>query len=219
MINNVGVNHLRNGNISRASHAFQSAIVIILEAATSITEQIQTNILQNNHNDCSLFSLEQRPVTLTGLHNEHCYVYNRPLIVQADLNMLSHEDLDSFVLTFSTVVVFNFALACHQQGNISGAEVSLLKAGQMYSMALQILASKEINNNDCHAVLQCLALNNLAQLHYDRCDYQKSQSCMSTVLDIVTTTICLSDHLDEKESEEIMMNLLYMQPPTAAHAA
>lgn len=221
MINNEGAHLLSCGNASGALHSFQSAIATMKTAASSSSHTgAPRTACQNYRAYCSLFKLEQRPDVPVGLQkNEQHYVYNRPLLISTDFEILSEVDQDAFVHTSSTCVIFNFALACHQLGKSSGHEASLRRAGQLYSLTLKTLSGRE-NISDLHAVLQCLALNNLAQLHYDQCDYQGSQSCMETMYELVTTTDCLQVYLDETEAEEIMLNLfVQVKPPSVARAA
>lgn len=217
-INNEGVHLLNGGNIPGALQAFQSAIAALKKAAESCQSERTQIIFQKAWNDQSLFSFEQRPVAVAGLQNVHSYIYNRPLLIPTDLKILSHVCLDSFVTSSTAFVIFNFALAHHEQGKTRGHEVSLRRAGQLYNVTLKVLANKESSNNS-GAVLQCLALNNLAQLYYDNCDFQKCQFCMVTVNDFVAKTDCLNAYLDETEVDEIMLNLIYLQPPTVAGAA
>lgn len=217
MINNEGVRLLSYGNISCALHSFQNAVTMMKEVAVAQAEKPRA--IPPNDSSCSRFEpAPERPGNLVGLQNEACYIYDRPLLIPTDFNIATLEEQDSFMLMSSTFVIFNFALACHQFGKISGNEVHLLRAGQLYELTLKILSSAE-RDHAMHSVLQCLALNNLAQLHYDQCDYQKSQSYMESMFDLVMTTDCLDTHLSEKEVEELMLNLVHMQPPTVAPAA
>lgn len=216
--NNEGVQLLNSGNIPGALHAFQTALVTMKAAAACHSELIPRTVLQNDQDDRLLSVLGQQSGSLDGLQNEHCYIYDRPILIPTDMEVLCQGDLDSFVLTASTFVIFNFALTYHQQSKFSGHEGPLRRAGQLYSLTLKTLASVE-SNKDLHAVLQCLSLNNLAQLYYDQCEYRKSQSCLEMLHELVIATDCIKDYLDETEAEEIMLNLVYLQPPTAARAA
>lgn len=130
----------------------------------------------------------------------------------------SRDDVDSIVLTSSTSIIFNLALACHQYGKITGQELPLAKAGHLYSLIVNILDGED-RNNKTHGALQCLALNNLAQLHYEHCDNKKSASCMASMYDLLKFTDYLEAYLDEDEADEIRLNLVHLHPPSAAHAA
>lgn len=222
--NNEGVQLLIGGSIVGALHAFQSAITAMKDAAASShaapsshDETPHTISLMSDRTE-RFFSLEQRQGSLAGIQNEHCYVYDRPLLIPSNPELLSEDEVDTFITTSSLFIIFNFAIACHQQGKVSGNEFALQRAGQLYNLTLKILATKGINS-ELLTVLQCLAPNNLAQLHYDQCDYQTSQSCVKTMHDLVVTTDCLEDYLDETVAEEILLNLTYLQTPTAARAA
>lgn len=110
----------------------------------------------------------------------------------------------------------------HQLGNISGRTVPLLRASQLYSLVLKTLATTsktDSSEDDSRALLQCLVLNNLAQLQHDQCDYLRSQYYLERMRNLVATTVCLQDYLNDTEADEIMLNLMCVRPPSAAHAA
>ena len=68
-------------------------------------------------------------------------------------------------------------------------------------------------------MLECLAFNNLAQLHYEYCNYQASQYYLDSMYAILKTINHLDAYLEENELEEIMLNLVYLKSPTVAKAA
>jgi hypothetical protein len=74
-------------------------------------------------------------------------------------------------------------------------------------------------------LLQCLILNNLAHVHHEQCTYDDSEWCLASMETIVMQTGCLDDaerislYLHEHEVEELKLNLVFSQPPVAAHAA
>jgi hypothetical protein len=214
MHNNEGVHHLNCGNISGALLAFQSAISFMKEATACHADKPRSIL----HIDW-VFSREQQPGALDGLQSEHGYVYDRPILIPTDLGIFTSHELYSVVLTSGSFIIFNFALACQYDGKITGNKVPLQKARQLYELVLKMLTSEESNCNNCCVVLQCLVLNNLAQLHHDQCNYRKSQSCMQSLYDHIITTNCLDIYLDATEAEEIMLNLVHLRPPTVAGAA
>jgi hypothetical protein len=147
-----------------------------------------------------------------------CYIYDRPLLIPTVPRFQTQDDLDVFVLTTSTYIIFNFALACHQFGKVYGDEDALKRAGCLYNLTIKSLANDD-HATPVHVALQCLALNNLAQLHYDHCDFVKSQGCLEIMYDLVIRTDCLDKYLNDNETEELMLNMVHMQPPIAASAA
>jgi hypothetical protein len=219
-MNKEGVQLLNLGDTSGAIVVFQHAVAVMRNLAAAHAE-----------NPCELFDYfaseemrtsfprrDQRPQDLVGLQSDVCYIYNRPLVIPTNVQFKNQEDLDSFVLISSTFVIFNFALACHQYGKIHGDENSLKRASCLYNLTIKSLANGD-GCDEAQFALQCLALNNLAQLHYDQCDFHKSQSCLEIMYDMVIRTNCLDAYLSDEETEELMLNMVHMQAPVAACAA
>jgi hypothetical protein len=219
-MNKEGVRLLNLGDTSGAIAVFQHAVAVMRNVAAAHAE-----------NPCELFDnlaseemrtsfprRDQRPQDLVGLQSDVCYIYNRPLVIPTVAHIKNQEDLDSFVQISSSFIIFNFALVCHQYGKIHGDEASLKRAGCLYNLTVKSLANG-VGCDQAHFALQCLALNNLAQLHYDQCDFRKSQSCLEIMYDMVIRTNCLDSYLSDEETEELMLNLVHMQAPVAACAA
>jgi hypothetical protein len=228
-LNAEGVRLLGLGHTADALPKLQSAVALMKEVAVEHAENPleflrtlrrrndQSRLRPASDEDCSFGS-----GLLSGLKSDVCYIYNRPLLIPSTTltTTPSREEVDEFILTASTFLIFNFALACHQHGMTSRSEEYLSRAAALYRLTLKSLASSDESvQNPMHTILQCLALNNLANLHFDRCDYAKSQSCLKYMYDIIMTTDCLDTHLSGKEMEELMLNMIHMQPPLVAHAA
>lgn len=232
-INNEGVRLLKAGNLSAGLDAFHRAALLMRDSAEDVAEwtrdlQPERPCNNNNHSNNSSNSVicfEQRPCqsTLAGLQSGHCYVYDRPLLLPTDLlTISSRDDADSIVLTSSASIIFNLALACHQHGKITGQEQPLTKACHLYGLVVKIIDGANDDDDKAahhHGALHCLALNNLAQLHYEQCDYKKSATCMASMFDLLQFTDYLEAYLEETEADEIRLNLLHLQPPSVAHAA
>lgn len=226
-INNEGVRLLGVGNCSAGLQEFQRAIVLLRQASEELdprTGALPAESSEDGRDDSSAyFCVGPSSRNLTGLQNAHCYVYDRPLLLPTKMAISCLEEFDSVVLTLSTSVIFNMALACHQHGQVTGLAVALTKSANLYEFIVKVLN----DNNDGvvdeleHHMLLCLALNNLAQLHYDSCDYQKCQIYLDKLFDVVVASpYCLDDScLNEEDVEEIMLNLVHMNPPSGACAA
>lgn len=217
MLNNEGAQLLKSRNISGALHAFTNALVSIKSAATCRSEETSWSVLQNDPDDILLSVLGERADSLSNLQNEHCYIYNRPFSIPTDL-----EIFDLFVCTVIPFVIFNFALASQHLGKITGHAAPMRRAVKLYSLALKIFAGvsrTESSEDKSNALLQCLVLNNIAQLLHDQCDYLNSKNCLERMRNLIVTTACLQDYLNKREADEIMLNLECLRSPTAAHAA
>ena len=131
--------------------------------------------------------------------------------------------MSSVVATASTYIIFNFALTCHVVGKQTGRERYMIRAMRLYELTLKVLhtaqSSSDCSPHEMHSVLKCLALNNLAQIHYELCDYRSSQLCHDSLYTLLITIKHMDTYLDENEIEDIMLNLVYVKSPTVAKAA
>lgn len=228
MLNNEGARLLAMGNSTEALHLMQNAVHAMKDLPQSSADP--SNLFATQHNTskhpCAAREMqlkkEHHHVEIDGL----LYVYNRPLIIPTNTTIVMSEDMDSFVEVVSTYLIFNFALACHQFGKISGKDVPLKRAMELYDLFIRTVSRLSANTrrNDVrqnYATLQCLVLSNLGQLYYDQCDYNDSQYCMDCMVDMIESTSCLNDteYLTTLETEELLLNPVYLQIPTGASAA
>jgi hypothetical protein len=189
-------------------------------AATASTTY--TNVLPA----VSVLPQEQRSSSalLDGLNVGISYIYNRPLLIPTDISIQSMEHMNSVVVTASTYIIFNFALTCHLVGKHTGKDSYFIRAMRLYELTLKVLETAQSNSStpcvhEMHSVLECLALNNLAQMHYELCDYRSSQFYMDSMYALLITIKRMDTYLEENELEEIMLNLVYLQSPSVAKAA
>lgn len=234
LLNNAGVRLLNRGSVEHALHSFQCAVSSIKVATTSARfENPQTLFGAPNDSErynrqevaaqVSETNMAETKLRLDGLKNGVSYIYNRPLLIPTDFAIYSIEQLNSVILSASTYIVFNFALACHLCGKMSGREDYLMRAARLYELTLKVLGSSEAttcpNHDTMHTILECLTLNNLAQMYYEQCDYKACQIYMDAMYDLFMTAERLDAFLDAHEMEEIMLNLVYLQSPPVAKAA
>ena len=226
LLNNAGVRLLDHGNLDHALHSFQCAVSSIKVATTAATFEKPLELFAPPKDDSHRFKTTTTPqedvtLRLDGLKNGVSYIYNRPLLIPTDFSIQSIEQLNSVILSASTYIVFNFALACHLCGKTSGREDYLFRAARLYELTLKVLGSAEAtrDRSSMLAILECLTLNNLAQMYYEQCDYKTCQIYMDAMHDLFMTADRLDTFLDAHEMEEIMLNLVYLQSPPVAKAA
>jgi hypothetical protein len=165
-----------------------------------------------------------RGVLLSGLNSGLSYIYNRPLLIPTDITIQNLDHMNSVVVTSSIYIIFNFALACHLVGKCSGKENYMIRAVRLYELTLKVLDTAQHQRDNCYqheilSVLECLTLNNLAQIHYEQCNYKLSQFYMDNMYELLMNVQCMDAYLDENELEEMMLNLVYLQSPPVAKAA
>jgi hypothetical protein len=223
LLNNEGVHMLRCGYFEGAIHAFQRGLSLLKEITTSqgMGEQqhMTQGSTQSNNSAISFGSLEERhDVALGGLQRGLCFVYDRPVLLKTSVE-------ESTVLMSSTVLLFNFGLACHQCWMQTGSEDAMRRATEIYQLILRVLVGRASHEDDgtC-GVLQCLVLNNLAHLHFEACEYLETQYCMEGLRDLILwegwlDEPCSSAFMSDYEREELKLNLLHIKTPSTAQAA
>jgi hypothetical protein len=215
--NNEGARLLESGDIVSAVNVFRRAVEALQNGAlaSDLGCDNQKQSLETN-------DLPREPQN--SVQNAQLYVYCRPLWIPSSLDF-NH---GTFSIV-STYILFNMALACHCFGLESGRQEPLDRAVELYQLVLRTsgdtLPSSTSNGIAASSLLQCLALNNLAHLHYEQCEYSFCDQCLGSMESIIWQTNCLdhsaieAHHLSAYEVEEIMLNMVFVQPPVAAHAA
>jgi hypothetical protein len=160
------------------------------------------------------------------LQNDIYFIYSRPIVLPVWWTLASFGDLESLALAFSVYLIFNLALACHYFGIVSGADGPLRQAMRLYQVFLKPSSSciVDLSHHGVMdgALLQCLALNNLAYLHFEYCEFDECDHCLQDMGRLTVQTGCLDDDdtcLSRHEAGEIKINGLILQRPVVARAA
>jgi hypothetical protein len=206
--NNQGVALLLAGDTQGAFRAFKVALTAVKDLLDEIdqTSSASTSTLDTDWS--SLVHASQ----LSSLHeNQQLYVFDRPL----QLRPPETESLDDHLLAFfASVILFNLALASH----ISGKDQT---SATLYDMCMLAVADC-LDFGALQHVLLVLALNNKAQLYFERCDYEKSATCLAQLSELLEEDmLLLHETMDEVEVEGIFLNsmLVHLPVPVAAKAA
>ena len=208
VVNNEAVCGLINGDATGAIKGFQHAIAIVKNTA----EQRDFELKAQREGAGSGLTFQPSDHALVGLQDGNLFVFDRPLF-------LAHgkEDSCEQLEITSGILMFNFALACHQLGKLSGNTRLLHQAKHLYELTLRCSLNK---NQEGALVLQCLALNNLAHILNQECDYSNSKMYMDRLATITDDDclLLLTYYVEPQEVEEILLNLLQKEP-TVAQAA
>ena len=226
-INNLGAHLLDHGHVSDAILAFQRSIEVV-NICSSRLEARRMGVLASDFDDAPLviafYRHRRSRYDFSGIQNDAFYVYDRPLLLSVHREACTVAEYKAALSASSALLVFNLGLALHHMGKQSGKELHLKRATDLYEICVRILdgfAAKKCAANDMRTVLVCLALNNLAQILYDLCDYRQSRECMIR-LDLQVMQLDLrvdSPVFDTEAREEILLNLVRQDPPFAAGAA
>lgn len=168
------------------------------------------------------------------------YVYDRALFLSTNGSSIhgnrrnnsavNDDDIDTATFETSTVLVFNFAIACHVNGVQNNQTWAMHHALHLYQLTIRMLHQANNIDNTFSAILMCLALNNMATIQYELCNYTNCTDCLICIRDIIrrmnnkiTTDDTFNEFalefVGETEWEHLKLNTILLQPPSTAHAA
>jgi hypothetical protein len=230
-LNNWGVNLLEFNDTVCAIDTFQRAVHMMKH----FTDSVVTIQLDLDFDQPSMLPSLRRPSTGTAVSSFQLrtgtkldclgkgvyYTYDRPILLPTDNKISTPEEFNSNMVVSGAILVFNFGMACHQLGTQSGQEASLRQAVRIYELTLNMLHQTGIHES-YSMVLMCLALNNLANIHSDLCDYESCESCLECVRDLLMDDANIDsfalEFIDESDWTELKLNLMYAQNGSAAAA-
>jgi hypothetical protein len=212
-LNNQGVDLLVSGEISRAMKFFQSAVALFKKAV----HEAETNScieLDQFSDDASLPFCEST-LTVAGLQDLQCYVYNHGIMISNNVNGETEEMISLYI----AIVLFNLALASHCEGTALGRDKLLKKASVLYSLVVQLLTRLTMPVDASTTILTLLALNNQAQIHYDQCEYVQSVDCLKYISTIMGDCRGYHSALNQEDVNGLLLNVMLLRAPSAAQAA
>jgi hypothetical protein len=225
-LNNEGVSLLLSGENARSISVFQNALIILKQAATLAEESpsgAPTGFVEAADSESlnAMSPLQKSNLALPNMQSDSNYIYNQPFLL-AD-NFAAHGSMESMLPFYSAVLLFNIALACHQQG-LLGKESSLKRASHLYRMSLHLLENFSHRTTAATtaaiAVLTVATLNNKAQVQFELCDYKHSHHCLLALSKLLCDVRpIIHGELNTTVLEEIILNSMLLDPPSAAHAA
>jgi hypothetical protein len=230
--NNEGARLLQSGSTMDALYVFRMAAVSLKQVRLAIpstehapstpdtTPCVAPTLQIPSKGDCDMILEEKVCQSVQSPHDGAFYVHYRPLIIPENM-LLSSEDPCELVQILTTFVLFNLALACHHYGKVSGTIEPLERAKELYRVVLRSQGCGDEGALQAVDLMQCLALNNLAHLHYEQQQYEISTRYMKGMYEIIGETQCLDDdrYVSSHEAEEILLNVHFALPPSVATAA
>jgi hypothetical protein len=231
--NNHGVKLLESNDTVLAIAAFQSGIQLLKEFGESrYQNQTFASDKQNDqtlNQECSpscamsqsyQFLLNDH-IDMEGCPRGLYYSYNRPMLLPADVTS-SLQVFDSQMYLISSVLLFNLALTYQKHANQSCVSNSIQREVKIYTLAASVLEHGGCDN-DCSKLMMILILNNLANLHYELCDYEISHYLFNCIKQFLSSDAAAGDFatsfLNEEEWTELQLNCVYSHIPPAASTA
>jgi hypothetical protein len=210
-LNNKGVDLLVAGDSSSAMTSLKRAMRIFKEAV-SRTTSCSTGMDLSSEKAALPFFCEST-FAVPGLHDMDFYTYDHGIM------LTTNEESDEMLTLYSAIVLFNLALASHQQGRLLGHEKALKKASLLYSVTAKILSGSTMSEDMSATILTLLALNNKSKIHCDQCEHSQSVDCLKTISKIMDSVQVLHFILNQKDLKGLLLNTMLLDVPTAAQAA
>jgi hypothetical protein len=154
-----------------------------------------------------------------GLQNGHFYVYDRLVLLPAEVDKSSIAQMGSFDFTVRTSILFNMAVGYHIQGMQWGKGSLLKLSSHLYDVVLAALDDVTDDTDASIRVLKCLTLNNRAQLYFEQMDFDEGMDCIDEMCVLLLSTDPLDNFIDVSDVAEIRRNIKFIQPPLTASAA
>lgn len=202
-----------SGRLLDAMHSLQYAIYLLRMS----TQTSECDRVQQPHSSLGMF--DQTPPRLDEYGG---YNYEGMMFIYDELFSFSdvvaddspEEDDDYMFRTACVFTIFNLALVFQLHARVTGIEASAVRALLLYQSILPSKVGWAID-----ALLQCLVLNNLAEIHQQLCEYDCTALCMELVAQIANKTRCFDLMLSEREVKAITLNYALAQFSTAAPTA
>jgi hypothetical protein len=219
---NAGARALKSGFALDALHLIRQAVVAMKDEVPADDNDMSYPLYQT--------MLDVAPPLETTSGSVECdgryFLNSRPLEFPTPgrCRISCQRDFERVRQSLSLYAVFNLALACQQFGLASGMSGPLQRAMELYYSLLNSPFDSLVHTDRTisYSLLHCLVLNNLAYIHRERMEFDESQDCTEWMVGTWESTGCLEDcsaFLSDREAEEIKVNGMFLQPPSAAQAA
>ena len=226
--NNVGAHHLER-NMAVALRSFHEGISCLRQAA------VANDVPRESVDRCPCIVV-RRAVSQTNPSigsdlkvEEHPYFYDRPLLLDEMFcpnsmnspSMATPHAVAAASHHVSCVLLFNYALAYHLQGQYHPDDLFHRHALKLYQTVLNLLEFTEYRPR-WYTVLMVLVLNNCSEIHYQDCEYFKTERTRERVSNLMSGENQLfqsSSLLDEEDIDGIITNASMLTSPETARAA
>jgi hypothetical protein len=222
----------------RAAHIMKDVTGMIVRASSLEMEKKAYRYPQSTHypsvpntwtfardmNICTMpcRSLFQTYKTLCSLDKGTYYVYNRPFVLSTSCPSSSPKELASCMMTASAVIVFNLGISFQQYAKQCNRTTPIWQAMLCYQLTLRMIQQGGIQR-EFGKFLMCLALNNLANIHYDLCDFAMTKTCLDRLRDLIGNDplirVFASVFMDDREWSDLKLNIMSSRFSVTAQAA
>lgn len=212
--NNEAVSRLASGNVSGALNCFKKAVAFI---RSGLDAPRCRNPLPEAGMTESFVSLDliEDAISLPDLSDCNCYIYNKVHLIR--LKSLEGVKTSVAASAVASIVIFNMALTYHRVGWNNSKCVD--RAINLYKMVLRIVQYGSESFRDVHGLLKCAAMNNQSQLRFEQGHYALAREGLDSLFPLVAMPNDEQPKLQPSELNGLIMNVLFLRPPTLASAA
>ena len=229
-LNNMGVSLFESGERYKCVAAFQRGLTAMKQAALPLDKSPGQDRMactypleEGTASQEVLFPANDCIYQSSSCDTDSSFVLNLPFFLEDDVEDERATVPDtSRIPLYSATLLFNLALSFHEQGR-KGKGSLLKKALLLYRLSLQLLQDCERATANT-SLLQVVAMNNLANCHYELCEYALSQNCAAELTNVLygfRTRNKVENTLSPALVDILLLNstLICENTPTVAHAA
>mmetsp|Transcript_8358 Transcript_8358/g.12124 ORF Transcript_8358/g.12124 Transcript_8358/m.12124 type:complete len:228 (+) Transcript_8358:122-805(+) len=217
--NNEGIEHISHGRFAAAKNTFRSAI-------EKLQEFYQQQKRCKDPSQYRFIIVEPREIPNSADQEPQSkthYIYRNALLALVDPNTSEEEgpkDLDCGGLT--AILVFNLSIVYHCSKENDESKSDYEKIIRMYKKAwdaLQKDSRTRTKDRSYHDTVSLGILNNMGALFHDLAKYRQAQHCFKALKSIVSSKSAGVQALNADVRNGIILNVLFLDEPTAAIAA
>jgi len=209
-LNSVGASRLASNDRSGAVAILKTAIQIM--DTISRAPEVEGHIRSNQEQVAGALDMPESCAVM----DDTFFVYNRPLLFQ-----VSPQALD--LGFYNAVLMFNLALAFHQEAVHRGQAAKFQKAANLYHLCYNLLAG---DATACSGALILAAMNNATHAYLKIGAYDKFREGLQDLEQhaayyaaLQSSPLDAAAPFDAKHFEEFFLNITLAQEPTAAPCA
>ena len=217
-LNVAGASMMANNNRGGAVRAFKTAIQIM--EALSLSPEADGKIRSNEEQACVAMEMPAHNHFQTkGACGEDFFVFNQPLLFH-----VSPEALD--LGFYNGVIMFNLALAFHQEASRNGDHSKFTKAVNLYNLCANLLAGDTTAASN--AVILA-AVNNTTQAYLKLGAYDhfrdgierlsEQAACLASHEELASGASTTPLPFEQNHFEEFYLNITLAHEPTTAAVA
>lgn len=227
-LNNAGADLLAAGEVDAAFKNFRYALELLRRLceqsnnapSPQASGQVDSSSVLPQQVVESLKHIPFQPNKPTFRHSH--YIFSEAMEFNQDVDQVAVENLGAYQPVFFAIIQFNLGLALQMKSKEAG-ERALFRALAWYDACLETVQAAVEAAVPLQLDLILAALNNLAIVNYDLCQFSKVRQIYQKILDILVsfskTNYQSHGLLPEDEMNDLLLNIMLLQKAVIAPAA